>query len=336
MISNPIFNSKPATNGTISKVSSASPSSDEEALSNLTGTIEIKGQNGLCSKLELEISSLPNALVQRIETQYPTFRQWSSFVQLEPASRYKVFLRRYIYAWFLCVLGAVVFTFTYAAVGLTSSQIDGVLIFAITLWIGSAFGGCIGLCCLSQRFNILLESGLEDACDHLNNMKGVAFQCKKRKKEVVNGQGHEQTVDQIYIEVHAIPMSSSGSQMLHDTATVSSDDGLSISRTMPTILSDQMSNIHWNTFCEEIDEALKPAALMKQLSMWKMIVGVGGLALFILLIALFSTTVVGIPYWTIVAVFGIEIGIEYYLDKQYKANRNTMATAWQRYATELM
>ena len=200
MISNPIFNSKPATNGTISKVSSASPSSDEEALSNLTGTIEIKGQNGLCSKLELEMSSLPNALVQRIETQYPTFRQWSSFTQLEPASRYKVFLRRYIYAWFLCVQGAVVFTFTYAAVGLTSSQIDGVLIFAITLWIGSAFGGCIGLCCLSQRFNILLESGLEDACDHLNNMKGVAFQCKKRKKEVVNGQGHEQTVDQIYIE----------------------------------------------------------------------------------------------------------------------------------------
>ena len=88
-----------------------------------------------------------------------------------------------------------------------------------------------------------------------------------------------------------------------------------------------MSNIHWNTFCEEIDEALKPAALMKQLSTWKMIVGVGGLALFILLIALLSTTVVGIPYWTIVAVFGIEIGIEYYLDKQYKANRNTMATA---------
>ena len=200
MISNPIFNSKPATNGTISKVSSASPSSDEEALSNLNGTIEIKGQNGLCSKLELEMSSLPNALVQRIETQYPTFRQWSSFTQLEPASRYKVFLRRYIYAWFLCVQGAVVFTFTYAAVGLTSSQIDGVLIFAITLWIGSVFGGCIGICCLSQRFNILLESGLEDACDHLNNMKGVAFQCKKRKKEVVNGQGHEQTVDQIYIE----------------------------------------------------------------------------------------------------------------------------------------
>ena len=60
-----IFNSKPATNGTISKVSSASPSSDEEDLSNLTGTI-----------------------VQRIETQYPTFRQWSSFTQLEPANRY--------------------------------------------------------------------------------------------------------------------------------------------------------------------------------------------------------------------------------------------------------
>ena len=67
-----------------------------------------------------------------------------------------------------------------------------------------------------------------------------------------------------------------------------------------------------------------------------MIVGVGGLALFILLIAL-STTVVGILYWTIVAVIGIEIGIENII---WTSNIRQIVIPWQRlwqrYATELM
>ena len=50
-------------------------------------------------------------------------------------------------------------------------------------------------------------------------------------------------------------MSYSGSQMQAVMAKISSDDGLTISRTMPTMLSDHMSNIHWNTFCEEVEEA---------------------------------------------------------------------------------
>ena len=49
-------------------------------------------------------------------------------------------------------------------------------------------------------------------------------------------------------------MSYSGSQMQAVMAKISSD-GLTISRTMPTMLSDHMSNIHWNTFCEEVEEA---------------------------------------------------------------------------------
>ena len=184
-------------------LSSASPC-DVEA-PNLNGAILVKGQNGLCSKLQISLDELPIALVRRIESQYPNFSQLSIFEQLEPASRQKVFIRRFLYAWFLCVLGAVVFTFTYAAVSLGASggSIDGVLIFAITLWIGTVIAGIIGICCFSQRFNVLVERGMEDTCEFLNNMKGVAFQCKKSKKEVVtqsSDSSNESTQESIYIE----------------------------------------------------------------------------------------------------------------------------------------
>ena len=122
-------------------------------------------------------------------------------------------------------------------------------------------------------------------------------------------------------------MSYSGSQMQPVTAKISSDDGLTISRTMPTMLSDQMSNIHWATLCEEIDEALKPAALMKKLSLWRMISGVSGFAILVLLITLSATAIVGIPYWTIFVVPVIVFGLQYYLEERYKANRTMIVTA---------
>jgi hypothetical protein len=230
---------------------------------------------------------------------------------------------------------AIVFTFTYAAVSLGASgggSIDGVLIFAITLWIGSVIAGIIGICCFSQRFNVLVERGMEDTCEYLNNMKGVAFQCKKRKKEVVtqsSDSSNESTQESIYIEVRAIPMSYSGSQMQPVMAKISSDDGLTISRTMPTMLSDQMSIIHWKSFREEVDAALKPAALMNKLSYWRKISGVGGLALVIVLaITLSSTANVGtILYWTIPVVGVFVLGLEYYLEEQYKENRTLIVTA---------
>ena len=181
-------------------LSSAAPAGDVEAPNlNAHGAILIKGQNGLCGKLQISLDELPIALVRRIESQYPNFSQLSIFEQLEPASRYKVFIRRFLYAWPLCVLGGVALTM--GTVALEAPV--GVVIFAITLWIGSIIGGIIGFCCLSQRFNVLVERGMEDTCEYLNNMKGVAFQCKKRKKEVVthNSRGpSEYTKVSTYIE----------------------------------------------------------------------------------------------------------------------------------------
>ena len=116
-------------------------------------------------------------------------------------------------------------------------------------------------------------------------------------------------------------MSYSGSQMQPVMAKISSDDGLTISRTMPTMLSDQMSNIHWATLCEEIDEALKPAALMKKLSLWRMISGVSGFALLVLVITLSATAIVDIPYWTIFVVPVIVFGLQYYLEEMFKSDK---------------
>ena len=189
-------------------LSSASPAGDEEAsnflYSHLHGAIVIKGQNGLCGKLQISLDELPIALVNRIEFQYPNFSQLSNFEQLEPASRYKVFIRWYLCAWVLCVTGALAF-FGYAASqasqGDGSIRMDVVLIFAIILWIGSAIiGGFFGICCLYQRLSVLIERGMEDTCEYLNKMKGVAFQCKKRKKVLVDDRGREGTKESIYIE----------------------------------------------------------------------------------------------------------------------------------------
>lgn len=161
-------------------------------------------------------------------------------------------------------------------------------------------------------------------------MKGVAFQCKKSKKEVVthsSDSSNESTQESIYIEVRAIPMSYSGSQMQPVMAKISSDDGLTISRTMPTMLSDQMSIIHWKSFREEVDAALKPAALMNKLSYWRKISGVGGLALVIVLAITLSAANVGIPFWTIAVVGVFVVGLQYYLEEQYKENRTMIVTA---------
>ena len=124
-------------------------------------------------------------------------------------------------------------------------------------------------------------------------------------------------------------MSYSGSQMQPVTAKISSDDGLTISRTMPTMLSDQMSNIHWATFCEEIDEALKPAALMKKLSLWRMISGVSGFALLVLVITLSSTVGLGgIPVgYILIGLPVIVFPLQYYLERQYRTNRTMIVTA---------
>ena len=50
-------------------------------------------------------------------------------------------------------------------------------------------------------------------------------------------------------------------------------NGITVSRTMPAILSSStISTIEWNTFCDQLDMALKPAATMKKVMMASMFI----------------------------------------------------------------
>ena len=70
---------------------------------------------------------------------------------------------------------------------------------------------------------------------------------------------------------------------MSNTATINSPDGVTISRIKPTILSGHMSDIQWNTFCEDTDRALAPASELKKLLKW------------FLMIRMFSLFGVGLP-----------------------------------------
>ena len=104
-----------------------------------------------------------------------------------------------------------------------------------------------------------------------------------------------------------------------DTAMISSDDGLTISRTMPAILSNRISNTYWNSFCDELDEALKPAAEMKKISNWLRYVRLGSWVLFAVILVLGFTISLGGYYWIVlVIVIAGEVGAQHTLEKVYR------------------
>jgi hypothetical protein len=51
-------------------------------------------------------------------------------------------------------------------------------------------------------------------------------------------------------------------------AMISSEDGVAITRDMPSVLDNYMPATYWNTFCDELDEALKPVADAKKILGW--------------------------------------------------------------------
>jgi len=108
---------------------------------------------------------------------------------------------------------------------------------------------------------------------------------------------------------------------------VNSPDGITISRIKPTILSGHMSDIQWNTFCEDIDRALAPASELKKLSKWFMMIRMFSLLFFGVLIVLMllswssdSVKLSGTWYWIlIIAMIVIEFGARYYVGKRFQA-----------------
>ena len=114
---------------------------------------------------------------------------------------------------------------------------------------------------------------------------------------------------------------------MSNTATINSSDGITISRIKPTILSGHISDIQWNTFCEEIDRALTPASELKKLSKWMMMIRLFSWLFFGVLIVLLvlswssnSVRFSGTWYWIlIIASIVIEFGARWYIAKRFQA-----------------
>lgn len=110
---------------------------------------------------------------------------------------------------------------------------------------------------------------------------------------------------------------------MSNTATINSPDGITISRIKPTILSGHMSDIQWNTFCEEVDRALAPASELKKLSKWFMMIRLfswlfAGVLIVLLIVSWTSTSVYfgGTWYWVIIiALIVVEFSARFYIAK---------------------
>lgn len=94
-----------------------------------------------------------------------------------------------------------------------------------------------------------------------------------------------------------------------------------------------MSDIQWNTFCEDIDRALTPASELKKLSKWFMMIRMFSWLFFgviIVLMVLWSSNSVrlsGTWYWILIfAMIVIEFGARYYVGKRFQAASRQVMT----------
>jgi len=114
---------------------------------------------------------------------------------------------------------------------------------------------------------------------------------------------------------------------MSNTAIINSPDGVTISRIKPTILSGHMSDIQWNTFCEDIDRALTPASELKKLSKWMMMIRMFSWLFFGVLIVLMllswssdNVKLSGTWYWIlIIAMIVIEFSAQCYIAKLFQS-----------------
>ena len=95
----------------------------------------------------------------------------------------------------------------------------------------------------------------------------------------------------------------------------SSEDGVTISRAMPSILEEHMPTSYWNNFCNELDEVLKPVVEVKQLLGWCTYINFADFALSIVFIALVFSRVVSNGLWwgLLGGTWGISILAQCYL-----------------------
>ena len=95
----------------------------------------------------------------------------------------------------------------------------------------------------------------------------------------------------------------------------SSEDGLTISRVMPSILEDQTRPAYWDIFCNELDEVLKPVAEVKRLLAWCFYINVVDILLSIAFVVLSFTRVLpnGVWWGLLGGTWGISVLAQCYL-----------------------
>ena len=104
-------------------------------------------------------------------------------------------------------------------------------------------------------------------------------------------------------------------------AMISSEDGVAITRDMPSILNNYMPATYWNTFCDELDEALKPVADAKKILGWIDMISLTTVVFDIVFLVLaFVNSAMSSVWWILLVVnLVIQIALAYYCYSKAKA-----------------
>lgn len=126
---------------------------------------------------------------------------------------------------------------------------------------------------------------------------------------------------------------------MSNTATINSPDGITISRIKPTILSEHMSDIQWNAFCEDVDRALAPARELKKLSNWYDMISISSCLFFSVVVVLSVLSLLSGSLIFFIALIVIEFAAICYTSKRFQAPSaqlmNGLNEVCNRYSTSI-
>ena len=109
-------------------------------------------------------------------------------------------------------------------------------------------------------------------------------------------------------------------------AMISSEDGVAITRDMPSVLDNYMPATYWNTFCDELDEALKPVADAKKILGWLDMIGLVLCLADIVFLVLAFVQVNSFVWWILLAVTSvIELAVALYGQSKVKTTAQAIS-----------
>ena len=126
---------------------------------------------------------------------------------------------------------------------------------------------------------------------------------------------------------------------MSNTTTINSPDGITISRIKLTILSEHMSDIQWNAFCEDVDRALAPARELKRLSNWYNMISMSSCLFFSVVVVLSVLSLLSGSLIFFIALIVIEFAAICYVSKRFRAPSaqlmNGLNEVCNRYSTSI-